>query len=129
MTDISRRGLIGAGALGVVLAPLLSETGAAAAVTTKDLYTRSRFTPWLNKSFTFAGKTGSWRMTLTEVSDLPHGAAGARHAFALTFRATGVGPTQGSYLVRRSRFTSTALFVVPSDSDRRTYQAVINNAY
>ena len=126
MTDISRRGLLGAGAFGLVLGPVVSVPVAAAA--TRDLYVRSRFTPLLNKGFTLNAKTGIWRVTLTEVADLAHPASGARHCFALTFRCRGVGPTQGSYSLRRSGFTSTTLFVVPSDAARRTYQAVINSA-
>jgi hypothetical protein len=130
MTDISRRGLLGAGAFGLVLGPVVSGPLAAAGATTgtQDLYVRSRFTPLLGKAFTLNAKTGIWRVTLTEVADLAHPASGARHCFALTFRCSGAGPTQGSYSLRRSGFTSTTLFVVPSDAGRRTYQAVINSA-
>lgn len=128
MTDISRRRLLGAGAFGLVLGPVVSGPLAAATTRTQDLYVRSRFTPLLGKAFTLNAKTGIWRVTLTEVADLAHPASGARHCFALTFRCRGVGPTQGSYSLRRSGFTSTTLFVVPSDAARRTYQAVINSA-
>jgi hypothetical protein len=128
MTDISRRGLIGAGAFGLVLGPVVSGPGAVAATRAQDLYVRSRFTPLLGKAFTLNAKTGIWRVTLSEVADLAHPASGPRRCFALTFRCRGVGPTQGSYSLRRSGFTSTTLFVVPSDAGRRTYQAVINSA-
>lgn len=126
MTDISRRGLLGAGAFGLVLGPVVS--GPVAAAATQDLYVRSRFTPLLNKAFTLNAKSGIWRVTLTEIADLAHPASGARHCFSLSFRCSGAGPTQGSYSLRRSGFTSTTLFVVPSDAGRRTYQAVINSA-
>jgi hypothetical protein len=38
------------------------------------------------------------------------------------------GPPQGTYLLRRAGFTTTTLFVVPSDASCHTYQAIINRA-
>lgn len=128
MTETSRRALLRAGVLGVALAPFASASPAFAAVASSGLYTRSRFTPLLNSRFKLVGKTGTWPMTLTQVTDLPQAPGGAEHRFGLTFHSSVAGPTQGSYILRRSRFTSTTLFVVPSDASRRTYQAVVNSA-
>jgi hypothetical protein len=127
MTETSRRALLRASALGVVVAPFASVRTAFAAATT-NLYTRSRFTPLVNKTVKFAGPTGSWSMTLSQVSDLPQAAGGDNYRFGLTFRSPVAGPLQGTYTMQRSGFTSTSLFVVPSDTSRRTYQAVINRA-
>ena len=43
----------------------------------------------------------------------------------VTFRSGARGPEQGSYVLRRPGFKATTLFLVPSDRDRRTYEAVI----
>jgi hypothetical protein len=67
-------------------------------------------------------------MTLSQVGDLPNAASGDNYRFGLTFRSYASGPPQGTYTLRRSGFKSTDLFVVPSDTSRRTYQAVINRA-
>ena len=127
MTETSRRALLRAGAFGVVAAPFVSVRTAFAAATT-NLYTRSRFKPLLNATFKLVDATGSWSLTLNQVSDLPSAAAGDNYRFGLTFRSTTTGPPQGTYTLRRSGFTSTTLFVVPSDTSRMTYQAVINRA-
>jgi hypothetical protein len=129
MTETSRRGLLLAGASAVLLAPFASARAATAAVPAKGLYTRSRFKPLRSKSFTLVGPTRSWRVRLTRVSDLPHARRGDTRSFGLTFRAKVAGPPQGTYVLRRSRFTSTTLFVVPSDASRRIYHAVVNGAY
>lgn len=130
MTETTRRNLLRSGVAVAALAPLApllpaeSATGAAGG---PRLYRRSRFTPLLGKRFRLVSKTGRWRMTLLEVTDLSTSAAGSQHAFGLTFHAPAGGPTQGSYLLIRSGFTDTPLFVVPADAERGTYQAVINN--
>lgn len=125
MTDTSRRTLLRVGAFGALLAPLASVRTAFAAATTA-LYTRSRFTPLLNKAFTLVDTSGSWSVVLTQVSDLAHAAKGDNKRFGLTFRASVAGPPQGTYTLKRGGFTSTTLFVVPSDAGRRTYQAIVN---
>lgn len=127
MKEASRRALLRAGAFGVVVAPFASVRTAFAATTT-NLYTRSRFAPLLDRSFTLAGATGSWSAVLTQVSDLPQAAPGDNQRFALTFRTSAAGPPQGTLTAKRGGFTSTDLFVVPSDTSRRTYQAIINRA-
>jgi len=127
MTETSRRALLRAGAFGVVVAPFASVRTAFAAATT-NLYTRSRFTPLLNKAFTLTGATGSWSVTLTQVSNLPQAASGDNYRFGLTFRTSVAGPPQGTFTLKRAGFTSTTLFVVPSDAGRRTYQAIVNRA-
>lgn len=126
MIGPSRRLLLGAGALGVLAAPFASIESAAAA-RAENLYGRSRFTPLVNAKFTLVDVTGSWSMTLTQVSDIPQAAVGDIQRFGLTFRASAAGPPQGTYTLRRPGFTSTLLFVVPSDATRRTYQAVVNS--
>jgi hypothetical protein len=129
MTETSRRTLLRVGAIGVVLAPFASARTAFAAVTTaRGLYTRSRFTQLRGASFRLVGANGSWPVTLSRVSDLPHTRRGDKLCFGLTFRTKVAGPPQGSYVLRRSRFKSTTLFVVPSDANRRIYQAVVNGA-
>ncbi|MDT4974923.1 MAG: hypothetical protein QOG98_681 [Pseudonocardiales bacterium] len=127
MTDISRRALMGAGAFGIALAPFASAGAASAAVAT-NLYTRSRFRLLRTHKFTMANTTTTWPVTLTQITDLPPAAKGDNYRFGLTFHCAVAGPPQGTYLFRRSGFTTTTLFVVPSDSSCRTYQAIINRA-
>jgi hypothetical protein len=126
MTDTTRRALLGAAASVAALAPLAAALPADAAVSTGRLYRRRRFTPLRGRSFNLSGKAGSWRLTLTGVDDLSEGGAGDDHRFGLTFHCRAGGPPQGTYVLRRPGFTETTLFVVPSDADHRTYQAVIN---
>jgi hypothetical protein len=126
MTSTTRRALLGASALGALLGPvLLAPDVYAAATTRRDLYTRSRFTALRRKSFRLEGPTRHWRVKLTAVRNLPNCSKKDPHAFILTFRSGARGPEQGSYLLRRPGFRATTLFVVPSDTARRTYQAVI----
>lgn len=127
MIGTSRRVLLRTSAFGVVAAPFASVRSASAAATT-DLYRRSRFAPLLNARFTLVDTTGSWSITLAQVSDIPQAAAGDARRFGLTFRAASVGPPQGTYTLGRRGFAPTTLFVVPSDASRRTYQAIINSA-
>jgi hypothetical protein len=119
MTDTSRRTLLRASALGVILAPLVPAWIAPADAAT-NLYTRSRFMRLRKKRFTLVDSTGRWRVTLVKVS-------GDDRCFNLTFRSTTAGPPQGTYTLKRPGFAATTLFVVPSPQ-RRTYQAVINRA-
>lgn len=137
MTGTSRRVLLRASAFAAVAAPFVSAESAAAArgkgpkgpkgpKRPRSLYGRSRFAPLLNAKFTLTGSTGSWLITLTQVSDIPQAAAGDAQSFGLTFRASTAGPPQGTYTLRRRGFTPTTLFVVPSDASRRTYQAIVN---
>jgi hypothetical protein len=139
MTDISRRGLIGAGATGVVVGVLGPGPSAEAAHRRRrrrkhrrkvakrptDLYARSRYAGLLDATFTLTGAAGAATVTLTGVRDLPSAAAGADGCFALTFRSPTAGPPQGTYTLRRDGFAATDLFVVP-DRGRRSYQAVVN---
>ena len=126
MTELSRRGLLGASALGVGVALFGSPSSAVAAAPSARLYTRTRFTPQLRKVFKLTSATGSWSMRLTQVTDLPGARRGAKHCFGLTFRSSVAGPPQGTCTLRRPGFTSMTLFIVPSDASRRTYQAVVN---
>ncbi len=128
MTEISRRALLRAGVFGVVLVPAVSARPAFGAAGPANLYIRSRFTPLLNAAFKMVGTTSSWSATLLQISDLPPAASGDKYRFGLTFRTPVAGPPQGSYTFRRSGFTATTLFVVPTDASRRSYQAVINRA-
>jgi len=126
MTSTTRRALLGASALGVLLAPvLLAPEVYAAATTRRDLYTRSRFSAMRRKTFRLEGPSRHWRVRLTAVRNLPNCSKRDQHAFSLTFRAGASGPEQGSYLLRRPGFKPTTLFLVPSDPARRTYEAVI----
>lgn len=128
MTDISRRGVLGAGFFGVVLAPFLRGTQAEAAVRRTHGYSRRRFTPQLRRRFHLVADGRRWTVRLTRISDLPGARRGHDGCFALTFKATKAGPPQGSYTVRRRGFRSTTLFLVP-DQRHRTYEAIVNRAH
>lgn len=121
MNDLSRRNLLKAGALTLMLAPLTF-----APVT--NLYARSRFGPLLNRPFDVSDDLHSAAMTLALISDLPGALAEDDDAFALTFRASAAGPPQGTYTLKRPGFASTLLFLVPDDASRLTYQAIINRS-
>jgi hypothetical protein len=126
MTSTTRRALLRASALGAALAPLLVAPEVYAAATTRrDLYARARFSAMRHKAFRLEGAGRHWRVKLTKVGNLPNCAKRDPHAFSLTFRAGATGPEQGSYVLRRPGFKPTTLFVVPSDRQRRTYEAVI----
>lgn len=136
MTDsarISRRGLLGAGAAGVVVGTLGPAPTASAADSRRkhrkkgkvNLYSRARFAQQRKARFRLTGAAGTTVVTLTRISDLPSSKAGDNGCFALTFRAAKTGPPQGTYSLRRRGFRATTLFVVP-DTRRRTYVAVVN---
>lgn len=126
MTTTTRRTLLRAGALGLVIGPVLLAPEAFAAFTTRrDLYARSRFAALRLRTFRLRGRQGSWQLRLTDVTDLPNSPRRDPYSFGLTFRASGVGPPQGTYLLTRPGFTATSLFVVPGDVRRRTYRAVV----
>jgi hypothetical protein len=126
MTTTTRRALLGASVLGAVLAPvLLAPDAYAAATTTRSLYARSRFSALRRKSFRLEGAGRHWRVRLTDVGNLANCSKKDPHAFSLTFRAGSTGPEQGSYVLRRPGFKATTLFIVPTDSTRRTYEAVV----
>jgi hypothetical protein len=126
MTSTTRRSLLRAGSLALVLAPmLLAPEVYAAATTRRDLYARTRFAALRRKTFRLEGAGRHWRVRLTDVKNLPHTPRKDQHRFSLTFRSGAAGPEQGSYVLRRPGFKPTTLFVVPSDRQRRTYEAVI----
>lgn len=125
MTETSRRTLLRASALAVLAAPFVTMRPASAAQS-NDLYARERFSKLKNATFRLADSSGTWQVTLGQVYDLPGAPAGDRRRFGLTFHAATTGPVQGSYTLSRNGFTPTPLFVVPSDAQRRTYEAVIN---
>jgi hypothetical protein len=137
MTETSRRALLRAGVLATAAAPLVAPAAAAAATPGRarpwrptmavPVYLRSRFAPFLGVVFTVVDPAGRRPMTLADVGDLPPAPPGDERCFTLTFTASAPGPAQGTFLLRRRGFPSTTLFLVPSDADRRTYQAVINN--
>ena len=123
MKATSRRALLVASAWGVVAAPFVG--AAEAATTRKNLYTRDRFASLRRKAFRLEGAGGRWRVKLTGVGNLPNCHKSDQNAFSLTFRCGRTGPEQGSYVLRRPGFKATTLFLVPSESGRRTYEAVI----
>jgi hypothetical protein len=126
MTSTTRRTLLAVGAVGAALTPfLVSPDAFAAATTRRDLYTRTRFSGLRRKVFRLEGDDRHWRVKLTKVGNLPNCHKRDPHAFSLTFRSGAAGPEQGSYVLRRAGFRPTKLFLVPSDRERRTYQAVI----
>jgi hypothetical protein len=126
MRQTTRRTLLHAGAVGLALAPiLLAPEVYAAATTRRDLYSRTRFSALRRKTFRLEGAGRHWRVKLTDVKNLPHTPRRDQHRFSLTFRSGSAGPEQGSYVLRRPGFRATTLFLVPSDRDRRTYEAVV----
>jgi len=127
MTPTTRRALLRAASASVLLAPFAPLRSAFGATVSRDLYTRPRFRRQLRSTFGVTDGRRTWRMRLVRVSNLPQAAAGERRRFVLTFRSRLPGPPQGSYVFTRKRFTATTLFVVPSDRERRTYQAVISS--
>lgn len=125
MTDTSRRTLLRAGALGALVSPLLP-VGAAFAARPSDPYVRSRFDRLVGATFTLVAHDDTWSVTLLRVGDLPGAPPGDDHRFGLTLSSPAAGPPQGSHTLQRRGFTPTTLFVVPSDPERRTYEAVVN---
>jgi hypothetical protein len=126
-TLTSRRTLLRAGAIGAILWPLVP-SWFAPATAGPALYSRGRFAKLLKARFTLVGAGHQWRVTLTKVTDLPGAPHGDSRRFNLTFHCSVTGPPQGVYHLKRAGFTTTTLFLVPSDASRRTYQAVINRA-
>jgi hypothetical protein len=127
MTSTTRRGLLRAAVAGAVLAPFAEMRSAFGATAKRDLYTRARFRRQKRSWFRVTDGRRSWRMRLMGVSNLSEAPAGDYRRFVLTFRTGVHGPPQGSYVFARKRFAATTLFVVPSDPQRRTYQAVISS--
>ena len=127
MTTTTRRALLRAAAASAFLAPLAPLRSAFGAAASRDLYTRRRFKGQVRSSFRVTDGRRTWRMRLVGVGNLPKAAAGDRRRFVLTFRSRAPGPPQGSYVFTRKRFAATTLFVVPSDPERRTYQAIISS--
>jgi len=138
MTDVSRRSVIGAGAAAIAASalgvggPLVGAVGAHAADPTytsaEKLYRRSRFAALRGKGFRLTGGDTQIRVRLTEVADLPDEGAGSETSFRLTFTSRSAGPPQGTYALRRDGFAKTSMFVVPNDTSRRSYTAVVNSA-
>jgi hypothetical protein len=130
MTETTRRSLLRASAVGLALAPVLVAPEAFATLTTrKDLYARRRFAALRRRTFRLEGADRHWRVRLTEVGNLPSSRAGDQRCFRLTFSCGSSGPGQGSYVLTRPGFLPTTLFLVPSDPERRRYEAVINRRH
>ena len=89
-------------------------------------YSRARFLPMRRKRFRVDGPGGRWTARLLEISDLSSAQEGHDQAFGLMFRSQRRGPEQGSFTVRRTRFSPITLFLVPTDASRRNYYAVVN---
>jgi hypothetical protein len=127
MTELSRRGLIGAAIFGAVVAPFFDGTEAYAAKHARSLYSRKRFAALRGRKFRLVGPAGSTPVRLVRIADLVATPHGDDHRFALHFGASKGGPEQGTYTLRRRGFAPTTLFVVP-DAHRRTYEAVVFRA-
>ncbi|WP_183092710.1 DUF6916 family protein [Nocardioides stalactiti] len=139
MTDVSRRSLIGAGAAGVALGTagisvpvgtvLAAPAQAAPSYTTAEqLYTRPRFKALQGKYLGLSG--GAFKglpFRIVAVDDLDGADAGSETAFRLRFTTKTPGPKQGTYTLRRKDWTTTSLFIVPTDDTRRAYTAVVNS--
>ena len=126
MTDLSRRTVLGVGALGVAVAPFVAAPAQAAAAQLR-LYRRARFQPLRGRRFRLVGGGGSWAVRLARVGNLPSAQRGDERAFALTFHSPAGVPPQGTYSLVRRGFTTTTLFLVPSDATGQVCEAVIAN--
>lgn len=141
MSDLTRRAVIGASATGLaatavagalpepVQAAPARRTGPMARRFTSEhaLYRRGRFLKRRGAAFWVTGTGVRLTMTLVKVSDISGASRGSLRSFELTFRAARKGPVQGTYTLSRKRFGATSLFLVPTDAERRTYRAVVNN--
>lgn len=137
MTDVSRRALIGAGAvalgaIGGVVGPVGVAPGSARAAdptytSAGSLYRRPRFEALSGKGFSLVRGGIRTPVTLREVADLDGAPTDAAAQFRLTFTCRGAVPEQGTYSLRRIGFAATSLFLVP-DPVRRGMTAVINSA-
>lgn len=132
MTDLSRRTILGAGAVGLAVGMVGTGTGTGAAAAQaaqpqRALYSRSRYLRLRGRRFDLVGPGGR-RTTarLVEVDDLPFAPHGSERAFVLTFRSASRGPAQGTFVLRRRGFDRTSLFLVAGDESRRTYHAVVD---
>lgn len=130
--DLTRRTVLGAGATALAAGAMGAAAPApaeAAATYTRSagLYRRPRWSARRGRTFLVTAPGVRVRMTLTAVRNIPNVARGSERSFELVFRAAGRGPDQGTYDVRRTRFSRTSLFLVPADEGRRTYRATINN--
>ena len=126
MTHTSRRAVLRAGVASVALAPFTWAIPADAATRAQRLYRRRRFTPLRGRAFRLKGGDRTWNVRLTQVRNLPRSSRGDDRCFRLTFTCRVAGPPQGTYLLARTGFRPTDLFLVPSDPERRTYTAIIN---
>lgn len=140
MSDLTRRTVLGASATGLaaaavssgadpVLAAPARRTGPLTRRFTSEhaLYRRGRFLKRRGSAFWVTGTGVRLTMKLVKVSDISGAGRGSLRSFELTFRAARKGPAQGTYTLSRKRFAATSLFLVPTDADRRTYRAVVNN--
>lgn len=110
-----------------VPSPAAADVTAAPYTRSTGLYRRTRWVRRQRRSFLLIAPGVRKRMTLVSVRDIPHAAAGSQRSFELVFRTASAGPEQGTYEARRSGFSRTSLFLVPTDESRRTYRATINN--
>ena len=124
MVELNRRSLLATGAVGSALAPFLG-TEAAQASKPRVAYSRARFLPQRRKRFRVDGPGGRWTARLLEI-DLSSAQKGHDARFGWTFRSQRRGPEQGTFTVRRTRFSPITLFLVPTDASRRNYYAVVN---
>lgn len=125
MTELSRRAVLRAAALSAAALPFASIPLAGAA-TTGSLYRRSRFHRHLGQPFGLTSGRRAWHATLVSIHDLPGAPSGSDHCFRLVFHTGSAGPAQKTCTLRRKGFTATPIFVVPTDTSRRTYEAVVN---
>lgn len=143
MPELNRRAVIGAG-LGVVGAVALGSLSANAATTgatvsralptvaTPAPLKRSRFTPAIGQSFTAKSATATYTLSLAEILDLPHLAAGyAETCFSLVFSVLeGANPPDDVYRLSNATAGDSTLFAsrIGARSDSRQLQAIINQS-
>lgn len=129
MPTLTRRILLGSGALAVAAQPVLDPVRAfAASRTAERLYQRPRFQRRRGKRFRLVDASGAVEARLLRIRDLPSGIEGHAEQFSLTFRtARRLPPGGATYTLQRSGFVPTAIFLTPLGETGRLCEAVVNS--
>ena len=110
MTDLSRRGILGAAFFGVVLAPFVRGTEAEAA-RRANLYSRRRFSPLRGRRFHLVDGGRRTPVRLVRISNLPGSPKGHNGCFALEFKAAKAGLKRTAQQARCRRRSAQACCV------------------
>ena len=130
MAELSRRDVLRVGAVAAVALPFLGQPSmawAAPAAAALPL-TREAFLPYVGRTVRLTAPSGSVRLVLDRVEDIPGAAAGSSSQFSAMFRGSrGLTLPAGTYPLRLGG-QAVELFVVPVDRGRKAtwLQAIIN---